>query len=289
MPDDSSGLRTWGHGSHPHYYPCSDDTPCGTDRLLELELHVLGRVLARLPARESYAILDADCDQGGMARTRLPRLDVPFQCLGVDRCADAVAQARKDNHDPRFLFSCANIDELDPQDYGSFDIIFTSAALAGAPDPVRILQRLWELLSPGGALVVRALDDDMHSIHPPSSDLELLLQSTAALTRGTDRHFARKLPARLLQLSPAPADLFMEFKVDNTAGLDTEERLRLFDEAFAFREKHAQRVLRLPEASATERDLALRILETASRQRNEFAEDPNLFFAIAHSVAVAFK
>jgi 2-polyprenyl-3-methyl-5-hydroxy-6-metoxy-1,4-benzoquinol methylase len=235
------------------------------DDLLELDMRVLTRVVERLPKRERYAILDAGCASGHIARSRIPRLDIPFHCLGVDRCAEAVAQARMQNKDSRFLYSCAEIDELDMDDYGQFDIIFAARSLQSAPDPAKTTQRLWDMLAPGGALIAHALDDDTHAVRPSGSSLELLLRSTAALARGSDRYFARELQSRMLRLKPTPSDLLMEFKVDHTAGLGVEERKRFFENAFISR-------------------------NGSSRQRrHDLAEDADMFFAVAHSVAVAFK
>ncbi|WP_022661665.1 class I SAM-dependent methyltransferase [Paucidesulfovibrio longus] len=235
------------------------------DDLLELDMRVLTRVVERLPKRERYAILDAGCANGHVARSRIPRLDIPFHCLGVDRCAEAVAQARKQNKDSRFLYSCAEIDELDMEDYGQFDIIFASRTLQSAPDPAKATQRLWDMLAPGGALIAHALDDDTHAVRPSGSNLELLLRSTAALARGSDRHHARELQSRMLRLKPTPSDLLMEFKVDHTAGLDSEERKRFFENAFISRNGSPR------------------------QRRDDLADDADTFFALAHSVAVAFK
>ncbi|MGE4293284.1 MAG: class I SAM-dependent methyltransferase [Desulfovibrio sp.] len=196
---------------------------CAHNPLLELDMRVLAKVAARLPVRERYMILDTGCVHGQIARTRFPSLGLPFHCLSVDSRAEAVDEARRKNSDPRFQFSRAEIEDLEPDDYGRFDIIFTTCAPHRATDPLRSMQHLWNLVAPGGALIVRAIDDAKHAI-PPQADLKQLIQSTVALVRGPLRHFSHTLPPRLLRLQPPPIDLFVDFAVDEVTQPTAGER-----------------------------------------------------------------
>lgn len=279
-------------GRHPDHDHTADVERLRSqaDSLLELDLKVLGKVVTMLPVREQYAFLDVGCAHGYIAHTRFPRLGVPFHCLGIDHCASAVAQARAENNDDdRFLFTCAGIEDIEPEDYGRFDIILAGYVMQHVTNPEQTIQQLWNLLAPGGALIIRSTHDGMQNILPSNSDLECLLNTTVKLTRGTDHHFTRKLHTRLLRLSPAPSDMFIDFKVDNSTGLDVVKRNKLIESAFSFREGYAYRLLKRSDATSEERTLAQESLEDAQRQRTRFTEDSSLFFAITHGVAVAIK
>ncbi|MEF2146061.1 MAG: methyltransferase domain-containing protein [Desulfovibrionaceae bacterium] len=259
------------------------------DNLLDLDLRVFSKTLHAMPRRNDYRVLDVGCAHGYAARTRLPRLGVPFQCLGVDICAEAITQATSEQEDERFQYECISLEALSPETHGLFDIVFAAYVLHHLPDPATTLQRLWDLLHPGGALIVRGIDDDMRSLDPPNPDLELLLDSTRSLARGTDRHFGRRMHGMLLNLCPLPDLTFMDYKVDSTGGLDEKGRHEYYENALSFRAEYARRMLDRSDASDAERTLAVEVLQAAARLQALFAHDKKQYVALVHSVAVALK
>lgn len=102
------------------------------------------RLIDHTPIRPLARVLDFGCGTGKFARLLSPRCRV---VVGYDVMPEMLAEARKDC--PRNVFFLDNIDTTHP-----YDAIFALHVLGHVPDPRLTLARLYDLLIPGGRLVI---------------------------------------------------------------------------------------------------------------------------------------
>jgi trans-aconitate 2-methyltransferase len=122
----------------------------------------LWRLATAAPGLE---VVDLGCGTGELTRElgdRLPGSNV----LGLDSSEEMLARARVLEH-PGLRFACARIEDLE----GSFDLIFSNAALHWVEDHPALLPRLLGQLRPGGQLLVQVPSNHGHPAHLLSGTL----------------------------------------------------------------------------------------------------------------------
>jgi SAM-dependent methyltransferase len=147
-------------------------------------------------------VLDAGCGEGAATVQRFA--DRPgVSLLGVDRSPQAVDRARGRAAGLGHLrFECCELEELAAAP-GRFDLVFCALVLHLAPDPQALLEQLWSLVTPGGYLVVRGLDDGLSLTVPATPDSLAVDRLTVEVFSDVDRHHGRWLPVRLSRLPGA--------------------------------------------------------------------------------------
>lgn len=114
-------------------------------------------LVARIDLSGPTSIVDLGCGPGNS--TQLLREHWPHaRVLGLDSSAEMVASARSTYPDGDWLE--ADIGTWSPE--GSFDLIFSNAALQWLPDHAALLRRLFGFVSQGGALAFQ-IPSDMYS------------------------------------------------------------------------------------------------------------------------------
>ncbi|PYE53096.1 methyltransferase [Deinococcus yavapaiensis] len=159
-------------------------------------------LLNLLDVRPHLKVVDLGCGTGELTRLladRLPDSDT----LGIDASSEMLAKSHAFTR-PGLRFERRDILEL----AGSFDVIFSNAALQWLPDHDALLARLWTHLAPRGQLAVQVPSNFDHPSHR-------LLNDTA-------REFADDLGG-FTRLQSAPAS-----RARPVASL-TEYAERLFD------------------------------------------------------------
>lgn len=134
--------------------------------------------------RNALQVADLGCGTGELTRVladRLPNSDT----LGIDSSREMLAKSG-DFARPGLRFEASDILDLS----GTFDVIFSNAALQWVPDHDALLARLWTHLAPDGQLAVQVPSNFDHPSHR-------LLNDTA-------REFADDLGG-FSRLSDAPA------------------------------------------------------------------------------------
>ena len=114
---------------------------------------------ALIPERPYAQIVDLGCgtgEQTAQLAQRFPQATV----LGLDSSAEMLAKAGAQQL-PNLRFQQGDIQELS----GSFDLLYSNAALQWLPDHPRLLARLWEHLRPGGVLAVQVPANHDHASH----------------------------------------------------------------------------------------------------------------------------
>jgi SAM-dependent methyltransferase len=106
-------------------------------------------LFAELP-RDSL-LLDAGCGPGLVSEAFL---DAEHRVVGVDLSAEMIARARRrcERFGNRARFEQVSL--FDPALTGPFDAAISRFVLHHTPDPARFIQRQFELLRPGGTLVL---------------------------------------------------------------------------------------------------------------------------------------
>ncbi|WP_412028861.1 methyltransferase domain-containing protein [Deinococcus yunweiensis] len=114
---------------------------------------------AMIPGHDYGRIVDLGCGTGEQA-LELARRFPGATVLGLDSSAEMLAHARE--HDaPNLRFEQADIRDLD----GTFDVIYSNAALQWLPEHPALLRGLWLHLNPGGVLAVQVPANHDHASH----------------------------------------------------------------------------------------------------------------------------
>ena len=196
-------------------------------------LRIIGRVmrpltmplLARAGVREGMACLDAGCG-GGDVSIELARLVGPNgRVVGVDLDEVKLGMARTEAVAlglGNLEFRREDVLAVAPPAAG-FDVVYARFLLTHLREPGTAVERLRDLLAPGGVLIVEDIDYSGHFIHPPSAALDAyvdLYRRTAA-ARGAHPDIGPRLPLLLEAAGLAPA----EMHVVQPAGLRGEVKL----------------------------------------------------------------
>lgn len=109
---------------------------------------------AAIPLQSAKRILDAGCGPGNSTAVLAERFP-KAQLLGIDLSEDMLAAAQRQL--PQAAFILKDL-EGDLTDLGTFDVVFSNAALQWLADPLEGIRRLFQLVAPGGCLAVQIPD-----------------------------------------------------------------------------------------------------------------------------------
>jgi trans-aconitate 2-methyltransferase len=123
--------------------------------------------MALIDVRPGLRVVDLGCGTGELTAQladRLPGSDV----LGIDSSAEMLARAEPLASEG-LRFEHRRIEEVE----GTFDLVFSHAALQWVDDHERLIPRVWSLVAAGGQLAVQVPSNHTHPTH-------LLIRETAA-------------------------------------------------------------------------------------------------------------
>jgi SAM-dependent methyltransferase len=112
--------------------------------------------------------LDAGCGPGETMRTMAQRVGPDGWVLGVDVDGPLGEQALRSLHAAghhQCTFECADV-SADRIPGGPFDLVFARLLLFHVHDRIGVLRRLWDLVAPGGHLVVQDYDVEPCNVQP---------------------------------------------------------------------------------------------------------------------------
>jgi len=112
-----------------------------------------------IKVRPGLRVVDLGCGTGELTRRLADRLP-DSKVLGLDLSPAMLAHAREYAR-PGLRFARGDVRELE----GTWDLIFSHAALQWVEDHERLFARLWERLAPGGQLVVQMPANHDHPTH----------------------------------------------------------------------------------------------------------------------------
>lgn len=174
-----------------------------TELLNHYALSVIDDVFS---TRKDAAVLDIGCADGNTVMSRIA--DKPYSLLlGVDINGEKIQAARDrfGNEKNFFLeadisadgFSAAVSDFLAKNGKTGFDVIHIAAVLLHLEKPEQALQKLYDLLLPGGCIFIQEEDDGLNQVYPPSAFFDHCFYIYDHSLESGDRHMGRKLPILL--------------------------------------------------------------------------------------------
>ncbi len=115
-----------------------------------------------IPIKEPAQILDVGCGPGNSTRVLAERFP-GARILGIDSSSEMVDAARERHPALQFELCDAakGLDSLGMQ----FDVIFSNACIQWIPDHPALLQKMMDLLNPGGVLAIQTPMNDREPIH----------------------------------------------------------------------------------------------------------------------------
>jgi SAM-dependent methyltransferase len=183
------------------------------------------RLLDRVgPPLDGYC-LDVGCGPGETMRVMAERVGPGGRVTGIDVDAALGAQAIAALHAAghrQCMFEVADIERDDEEISGApFDLVFARLLLIHVHEPAVVLRRLWDLVAPGGYLVLQEYDLRTAHVVPELETIEEFV----SLTRETFRRSGRDI-----DLGLGLAALHVEAGVGAPDGVDAGVRLGPFAE-----------------------------------------------------------
>jgi SAM-dependent methyltransferase len=156
-------------------------------------------LLARAGVHEGQTCVDVGCG-GGHVTLELARIVGPSgRVVGIDFDPTIVALAREDQRTAGLTnveFKVGDARELGDAQY---DVAYARFLLSHVSQPEQVIERIIEMLRPGGTLVVEDIDFSGCFCQPPDPayDRYLELYSEAVARGGGDANLGRRLPTLL--------------------------------------------------------------------------------------------
>jgi ubiquinone/menaquinone biosynthesis C-methylase UbiE len=163
--------------------------------------------------------LDAGCGPGETTRLLAQRVGPAGRVLGVDIDGNlghhAVSMLHGAGH-RQCEFACVNVTSGDSIPGAPFDVVYARLLLYHLPERVQVLRSLWDLVAPGGHLVVQDYELETVSVQPslPTFDEvgRVIIETFTAA--GCDVHIGTRLP-----------ELFAQADIGAPDGTDVSGRL----------------------------------------------------------------
>ena len=115
--------------------------------------------LSLVERRPGLSVIDLGCGTGELT-AKLGRALEGSEVLGIDSSEPMLERARK-LAGPRLRFERGTIEDA----RGSFDLVFSHAAIQWVDDHARLVPRLLSMVKPGGQLVVQLPSNHGHDTH----------------------------------------------------------------------------------------------------------------------------
>lgn len=198
-------------------------------------------------------VLDAGCFDGYNTILKFAPYKSVERVVGVDVCEPAIDEALAAAPDGRFSFACLDFEACsictlrmlaqDASGSGFYDVVYFSHSLQHMADPAAALKRAYELLAPGGFVLVKTTDDEAKLSYPdPESVMQRLfglyedyVRPQVSWTSHTDRYLGKKCYA--LCKGAGFEEVLVRTFVADTSGKSLQERMELFERCSYFRKQ----------------------------------------------------
>jgi SAM-dependent methyltransferase len=134
-----------------------------------------GRLLDQVGLAQGARCLDAGCGPGETMRQLAQRVGPAGRVLGADvdaaLGAEAIARLHAAGH-RQCSFARVDLTGGEPLPGAPFDLVYARLLLFHMSDPPAVLRRLWDVVAPGGALVVHDYDLRTTDVRPSLRTME---------------------------------------------------------------------------------------------------------------------
>lgn len=192
-----------------------------------------------LSEMEDARVLDVGCFDGYNTLLKFSPYSNISEVVGIDPCAEEIAEAEKRAADERFKFEVSSFEDYESPEL--FDLVYFSHVMQHLENPLAACERAYRLLKPGGWIVVKTVDDSLKLSFPdPENAMRRLFSlyeryvlPETEHTRFTDRYYGQKGHAHLRQTGFE--DVQVRLFSSDTVGKTREERRALFERCVYFR------------------------------------------------------
>lgn len=187
-------------------------------------------------------VVDVGCADGHLTNLLFADHPAVGRVVGVDADLDATHP-----FDTSMTFlhgdatSCATTSEVLDVLGGPADLVFSSLVIQHVADPSSMLHNIFEMLRPGGRLVISAPDDQFKAVWPDDGTLRRIINTTAASPGVSDRTCARKLPQWLQ--TAGFINIRAHSQVVTTTVLDKQQRTAVADTHLSWRPNYLARAV----------------------------------------------
>jgi len=236
-----------------------------------------------------YRVLDAGCGYGNVTN-RLFGGREEFDVLAVDDSRESISVARETYDAANIDYEVLDINDVHEADLGHFDIVFAAFLFHHLKNKESVMAKCWDLIpQSGGAFLIRSVDDGLHMHYPPDEDLEYVMEKSDQIKGSSDRTHGRRLYTQLKRLNPSPARVGVDFKIHDTAGLDSDEREEYFEVFHSYRINPIERLVDSDEATPADERLRDEMQAKMDSVRERFIGNGHFLDIKPVPVAVAYK
>lgn len=162
------------------------------------------RLLDQVGLAAGASCLDAGCGPGETMRLMAQRVGSAGRVIGIDVDAPLGAQALTMLHNAghhQCGFAALDVTSDEPLPGGPFDLAYARLLLYHLPGRVTVLRRLWDVVAPGGHLLIQDYDLRSVSVVPTLDSLEELRRVIVAAfsAAGCDVQIGARLPELFAQ------------------------------------------------------------------------------------------
>lgn len=258
------------------------------DGLLELDNALLEPVIKDLKNRfpdTELKVLDVGCADGYVTYSRFSSFE-GIRILGIDKSEQCILAARE-KFQENFAFAQINIeDEFELNE--TFHLIFCSYVLPHVAYPIKVLQRIWNLIISKGILIVRAGDDGWKVTYPYNDAFETFIKDKECIPGLSDRECGRKIYSYLKQLTPK-SDLIKDvFYPETTTGMNKIEKEAFFEKYYGFRRMYLNQAL-ANESNQHNKRQYQKYMELIEIQKQEFSSNDSIFSISLNANFLGYK
>jgi len=183
-------------------------------------------------------------------------------------------------------FESSLLKELESLEIGAIDVVFSDERFRKLSNLSALFRRLSKkLLTKDGAVILRSFDDGTKICYPDANDIMGYIISTSNnLVGTTDRESGRRLYTDLRKAGFR--NIWINYVINDTAKMDVDERIALFEESFAYRIDYFKQAV----ANHPGNELFERELETMKSKLDELEDmfcDDAFFYMETNFFAVA--
>jgi len=236
-----------------------------------------------------FRVLDAGCGYGNVTKHLFGDRD-EFDVLAVDNSEESISIAKKEYSSENIDYKALDINNIHEKEVGDFDIIFSAFLFHHLKNKESVMSQLWELIpQAGGGFLIRSVEDGLHMHYPPDEDLEYIMQKSDQIKKSSDRTHGRRLYTQLKRLKPSPEQVDVDFKIHDTAGLNSHERKEYFEVFHSYRNNPIERLVRGNEATPADERLYEKMNVKMDSVKERFIGNEHFLDIKPVPVAVAYK